>query len=181
MKLSIDQVNWFWRLFGKAWSVYCAGTGADSGEAAKHAWRKDELLSCGFASLTEVDPTQGFNIVMTHFAEIAGDEKTLLHFADANERCLRHAVEKKLLPELCRLEHKALGWAYVQEIARRQNVPAAMDDCTVEHWRGIVSALSRQIRSIKAAREELTPRENNQGLGSRRWHKEANFQHLGAA
>ncbi len=147
MKLSHAQVGEFWKLFGRAWRVYAAGTG-DSGEEAKHAWRKEQLVACGFESLTDVDRTHGYDRIMYHFAQLAGDEAKAVYFAVAVERRMRHLIGEQLV-KLSNMAGHLFDWKYARGIMDHMHLPESIEDTTADQLLAVFEALDTYRRRMK--------------------------------
>ena len=147
MKLTTPQIARFWKVFGAAWAVYSAGTG-ECGEEAKHSFRKAQLAECGFASLTDVDRTHGFDLVMFHFAQLAGDEATACYFAVAVERRMRFLIRDRLeiITKLTGVRH---DWSYARGIMDHMHLAANIDDVPAEQLLKVFEALDTHLRRLK--------------------------------
>lgn len=118
MKLSKDQVPLFWSLWAKACRAQGWTKAHGLNSAAIDAKRKEFLARCGFSSLTEVDPRDGFSLVKRELLKLAD------HLAGALEevqpqiesgRTARWFIEHDLMPCLALYVEDAA--AYVAAIA----------------------------------------------------------------
>jgi len=146
MKLTPPQVARFWKIFGAAWAVYSSGTG-ECGEEAKHTFRKAQLAEIGFASLTDVDRTHGFDLVMYHFAQLAGDESSACYFAVAVERRYRHLIGQ-LLVKLSKASGHLFDWRYARGIMDHMHLAEDLNDVPAEQLLKVFEALDTHRRRI---------------------------------
>lgn len=102
MKLSADQVRWFWR----EWPKICEAMGwtRAKGMSSKEidAKRKEFLLRCGFDSLTKVDRTDGFTRVKNELLVLQGVSLKAAHEtidpALNQARVLRNQILTEIIP-----------------------------------------------------------------------------------
>jgi len=168
MKLTPPQVARFWKIFGAAWAVYSSGTG-ECGEEAKHAFRKAQLAEIGFASLTDVDRTHGFDLVMYHFAQLAGDEQTAVYFSVAVERRMRFLIRDRLevITKLTGVRH---DWAYARGIMDHMHLAADIEDVPAAQLLKVFEALDTYKRRHSTKGHEKPHAPHGHGHGH---HEEA--------
>ena len=104
MKLSTDQVRWFWREWSKSCKAmdWTRANGLSAGEIDSK--RKEFLANCGFSSLTKVDKTAGFTKVIHELIVLQGVSlKSAGETVDPslNEaRILRNQICGEIIPAL---------------------------------------------------------------------------------
>lgn len=125
MKLSDDQVRWFWREWPKSCEVM--GWTRAKGMAAKEidAQRKEFLLRCGFKSLTEVDRTDGFTKVKNELLVLQGVSlkaaQETIDPALNQARILRNQILTEIIPclELYRKDQLTFDLTKIMEDKNR--------------------------------------------------------------
>lgn len=147
MKLSPAQVQWFWKLSWKAWKKEAKRVGA-SGEEARLAFVAEQLSTCGFAVLDDVDATNGFDAVMLLLAQIAEDERAAEYFAVGAERRMRHLIGEALA-ELSRLCGHLCDWRYARGIMDHMHLAEDLADVPVEQLFKVFQSLDTHLRRVK--------------------------------
>lgn len=146
MKLSPAQVQWFWKLFWKAWRKEAKRAGI-SGEEARLAFMGEQLAVCGFSDLEQVDATNGFDAVMLLLAQIAGDERAAAYFADGAERRMRHLIREALV-ELSGRSGHLCDWRYARGIMDHMQLAQDLADVPVEQLFKVFQSLDTHLRRL---------------------------------
>lgn len=163
MLLSKAQVKLFWRL----WAAACKSQGWDRhhglNSTAVNAQRKTVLHRCGFASLTQVDPRDGFSRVRQELLMLDDRLQGALESVKPSiesGRTARWFIEHDLVP--CLALYVADPWAYVRAVATdkfrwvtrdRMLRPIALDDLTddpvIRSVKGELCEYPSQLEQLK--------------------------------
>jgi hypothetical protein len=153
--ISDSQRSKFFALQHRAWLADCerARRSPDNREQ-EEAWRHDEMRKLlGIESVRDLDPIEGFERLMFHWAEITGDDAEIAYWASALERRYKHVIRAKL-DELSRVEQKTVSWAYVCAIAYRMHLPLSLDECPADMLWPLLQALDTHIRRLRRQQSE---------------------------
>ena len=162
MKLTKDQVPLFWKLWAKA----CRAQGWTKGEglnsAAIDVMRKELLARCGFKSLKDVDPRDGFSMVKRELLKL--DDRLQGAMEEVKPqietaRTSRWFIEHDLIPCLALYVD---AWDYVSKVATDKfrwrtrdamHRPITLDDLTedpiVREVRGELKEIPSQLEQLK--------------------------------
>lgn len=145
-----------------AWLAHCAKTGlAPNTRGARDPWYRDELMACIAENTTaRCNQVMDFDIVIRHFARIAGDEYWINRIADAPERRLRKLIGDRL-QELGDLDGGHYTWAYARGIYAHMRpgiaAPESMEDAPAGILRKVFIALDAQVRRVRFRLKKQQP------------------------
>lgn len=149
----------------RAWLAHCQKNGLfPNAKGEQDAWYRDALMECLAENTTSrCNMAEDFDIVMRHFATLAGDEYWPAHIADSPERRYRFLIGQRLA-QMGDIDGSHYSWAYALGILKHMypNAPFAgeMIDCPAKILRKVFVALDRQaarLRARKAHQQEEAP------------------------
>ncbi len=146
----------FFALQHRAWLTHAARTGADPHDrGAEEKWRYQETFSVlSVESITQIDPVDGFDRIMLHWAQILGDDREITYWITAPERRMKRRL-RIAMQQLAQLESLVITWDYVRGILDRMKLPTDIDECPADLLRKAYQALDTHIRRrIKAKKQE---------------------------
>lgn len=133
----------------KAWQahVFTSGHSNFADSRAEDAWRRDELEAVTGKRSSKGLSQKQFEDACLHYAVIAGDEASLRHFADAEERRWHYQIHR-WMRFLGFIRGEVVGWSYVRSIMDRMSLPERLDDVPTEQLQPILFALDTHTRRI---------------------------------
>lgn len=139
----------------EAWKAHCQRLGQNPAwDGAFDGWKAEHLVEAiGKPSTKTASQVLDFDLVMLHFAQIAGNDYWIKRASTNAERRMRYVIGQ-FLRELGRVEGRALDWSYVQGIHKHMGIIPPMDDCPVDLLWKILQALDTQIRRLGRRRSE---------------------------
>lgn len=163
MKLSKDQVPLFWKLWAKACRAQGWTKAAGLTTAAIDAKRKELLARCGFQSLKDVDPRDGFSLLKRELLklddQLQGAREEVQSEIESGRKA-RWFIEHDLMPCLALYVEDAA--AYVEAVAtdkfrwktrdamqRRITLDDLTDDPIVREVRGELKESASQLEQLK--------------------------------
>ncbi len=143
----------FFKLQHRAWLAHADRTlGVDpSDRGAETAWRYEETFAVlGVTSTAEIDPVEGMDAIMLHWAQIAGDDKEIAYWSTAKERRLQKRL-CGLMQDLASVERQPITWQYVRGIAAQAqlNMPNDLQDCPAEVLWKLCQMLVTHVRRLR--------------------------------
>lgn len=148
-----------------AWLAHCQKTGIfPNAKGEQDAWYRDELMECiGENTTSRCNKAEDFDIVMRHFATLAGDEYWPARISDSPERRYRFLIGQRLA-QMGELDGSHYAWSYALGILRHMypntKFAGEINDCPAPILRKVFIALDRQaarLRARKAHQQEKAP------------------------
>ncbi|MDZ7317476.1 MAG: hypothetical protein ONB24_15295 [candidate division KSB1 bacterium] len=153
MSLTRRQQSLYRPLVDRAWRAEAMRMGISSdADGARETWYRNQLaIIGGWRSTVECNSTYDFDLLLSHFATLAGEVDLAMHAAKSAERRVIHAIKRKLA-ELEEIEQRPVTWNYVRAIyaqmSRHHLLPERLSDCPAELLRRVLAAIDTHIRRL---------------------------------
>lgn len=148
--ISEAQRKKFYPLQHRAWLTHSARICADpSDRKLEDSWYRGEMQQLlGVKSTKDLNPIDGFDLIMFHWAEIIGDDREIQYWSNAAERRMKHLIECSM-DKLSYLEDGPVSWDYVRAIGAHMNIPKSINECPVELLWKLFQALDTHVRRLQ--------------------------------
>lgn len=137
-------------LVSSAWLAHCRRSGqTPNSKAARDSWYRQQLHeAAGVFTTKELDPVEGFDQVMLHFAIIANDEYWINRCTQGAERRMRYQI-RRYMQDLSWLEKQPVHWSYIRAMHKQSAMlPANLEDTPAQQLRVLLAMLDTHIRRI---------------------------------
>ena len=145
-------------MLNKAWLAHCQATGCfPNAKADKDAWYRANLMQCiGENTTARCNKAEDFDLVIRHFATLAGDDYWPIRVADSPERRFRFLIEQRL-HQMGTLNGTTYSWNYALGILKHMfpNTKFAGDiaNCPAPILRKVFIALDRQAARLRSRKK----------------------------